>query len=236
MSRFHLSALVFGFVLFGAQHAYADPYFGETIVRPPALIPQAGRPSRTYQRDHDVTGSIPQSAPPVVAPVMSAAVTEGSPDLPPELRRQLVNYGGQEAPGTIIIDTDHTLLYLVVQRGQAIRYGVGVGRDGFRWSGRQTITRTAQWPDWYPPSEMIDRQPYLPRFMAGGPGNPLGARALYLGSSVYRIHGTNDPKTIGQFISSGCIRLLNEDIADLYSRVGVGTPVVVLPSSRGVIS
>jgi lipoprotein-anchoring transpeptidase ErfK/SrfK len=236
MFCFYRSALACGFVLFGVQHAYADPYFRESVIRPPAPIPQVGRPSRAYQRDHDVTGSIPSSVPPVAAPVMSAEATEGSADLPPELRRQLVNYGGQEAPGTIVIDTDHTLLYLVVQRGQAIRYGVGVGRDGFRWSGRQTITRTAQWPDWYPPSEMIDRQPYLPRFMAGGPGNPLGARALYLGSSVYRIHGTNDPKTIGQFISSGCIRLLNEDIADLYSRVGVGTPVVVLPSSRGVIS
>jgi lipoprotein-anchoring transpeptidase ErfK/SrfK len=238
MSRFPLSALAFGFVLFGAQQACAQSYSSEAIVRPPGSIPQIGRTSHAYQRDHDVTGSIPPSAPmePAPAPVMSAPVTDGSTELPPELRRQMVNYGGTEAPGTIVIDTDHTQLYLVVQRGQAIRYGVGVGRDGFRWAGRQTITRTAQWPDWYPPSEMIERQPYLPRFMAGGPGNPLGARALYLGSSVYRIHGTNDPKTIGQFISSGCIRLLNEDISDLYARVGVGTPVVVLPSSRGVVS
>ena len=238
MSRFHLGALAFGFVLFGTQQACAQSYSREAIVRPPASIPQIGRTNRIYERDHDVTGSIPPpvAAAPAPAPVMSSPVTEGSTDLPPELRRQMVNYGGTEAPGTIVIDTDHTRLYLVVQRGQAIRYGVGVGRDGFRWAGRQTITRTAQWPDWYPPSEMIERQPYLPRFMAGGPGNPLGARALYLGSSVYRIHGTNDPKTIGQFISSGCIRLLNEDISDLYSRVGVGTPVVVLPSSRGTVS
>ncbi len=144
-----------------------------------------------------------------------------------------MNYAGPEAPGSIVVDTDHTVLYFVLGYGQAIRYGVGVGREGFQWAGQQTITRVAVWPDWYPPAEMIERQPYLPRFMAGGASNPLGARALYLGSSTYRIHGTNDPKTIGQFISSGCIRLLNEDIEDLYARVRIGTPVVVLPSQRG---
>jgi len=117
----------------------------------------------------------------------------------------------------------------VLGQGRAIRYGVGVGREGFTWSGVQTISRKAEWPDWHPPTEMIARQPYLPRFMAGGPGNPLGARAMYLGSSVYRIHGTNDPSTIGKFVSSGCIRLTNEDVADLFSRVDVGTRVVVLP-------
>jgi lipoprotein-anchoring transpeptidase ErfK/SrfK len=119
----------------------------------------------------------------------------------------------------------------VVGQGRAVRYGVGVGREGFTWSGVQTISRKAEWPDWHPPAEMIARQPYLPRFMAGGPGNPLGARAMYLGSSVYRIHGTNDPSTIGKFVSSGCIRLTNEDVADLFSRVDVGTRVVVLPKN-----
>ena len=119
-------------------------------------------------------------------------------------------------------------------QGQAIRYGVGVGREGFTWSGVQTVSRKAEWPDWHPPAEMIARQPYLPRFMAGGPGNPLGARAMYLGNSVYRIHGTNDPSTIGKFVSSGCIRLTNEDVADLFSRVNVGTKVVVLPKNTSI--
>jgi lipoprotein-anchoring transpeptidase ErfK/SrfK len=119
----------------------------------------------------------------------------------------------------------------VLGQGRAIRYGVGVGREGFTWSGVQTISRKAEWPDWQPPAQMIARQPYLPRFMAGGPGNPLGARAMYLGSSEYRIHGTNDPTTIGKFVSSGCIRLTNEDVADLFSRVDVGTKVVVLPKN-----
>jgi lipoprotein-anchoring transpeptidase ErfK/SrfK len=149
--------------------------------------------------------------------------------LPERLRRQVVTLDTREAPGTIIIDTGNTYLYYVLGGGRAIRYGVGVGRQGFTWSGVQTISRKAEWPDWYPPAEMIARQPYLPRFVAGGPGNPLGARAMYLGSSEYRIHGTNDPTTIGKFVSSGCIRLTNEDVADLFSRVNVGTRVVVLP-------
>ena len=138
----------------------------------------------------------------------------------------------REAPGTVIIDTGNTALYYVLGQGRAVRYGVGVGREGFTWSGTQTISRKAEWPDWHPPAEMIARQPYLPRFMAGGPGNPLGARAMYLGSSEYRIHGTNDPTTIGKFVSSGCIRLTNEDVEDLFSRVDVGTKVVVLPKKR----
>jgi lipoprotein-anchoring transpeptidase ErfK/SrfK len=149
--------------------------------------------------------------------------------LPERLRRTTVAFDTREAPGTIVIDTGGTALYYVLGQGRAIRYGVGVGREGFTWSGVQTISRKAEWPDWHPPAEMIARQPYLPRFMAGGPGNPLGARAMYLGSSQYRIHGTNDPTTIGKFVSSGCIRLTNEDVADLFSRVDVGTRVVVLP-------
>jgi lipoprotein-anchoring transpeptidase ErfK/SrfK len=151
--------------------------------------------------------------------------------LPERMRRVVVNLDSKEAPGTIIIDTANTALYYVLGSGRAIRYGVGVGRQGFTWSGVQTISRKAEWPDWYPPAEMIARQPYLPRFVAGGPGNPLGARAMYLGSSEYRIHGTNDPTTIGKFVSSGCIRLTNEDVSDLYSRVDVGTKVVVLPKT-----
>jgi lipoprotein-anchoring transpeptidase ErfK/SrfK len=151
--------------------------------------------------------------------------------LPDRLRRQVVNFDTREAPGTIIIDTGNTYLYYVLGGGQAIRYGVGVGRQGFTWAGVQSISRKAEWPDWYPPSEMIARQPYLPRFVAGGPGNPLGARAMYLGSSEYRIHGTNDPTTIGKFVSSGCIRLTNQDVSDLFSRVNVGTKVVVLPKN-----
>lgn len=153
-------------------------------------------------------------------------------ELPPELQRQLVNYSTKEPAGTIIVDTAHTFLYLVLGHGKALRYGIGVGRDGFTWSGTERISRMAEWPDWYPPAEMIERQPYLPRMMAGGPGNPLGARALYLGHTLYRIHGTNQPSTIGKFVSSGCIRLLNSDIEDLYDRVQVGTRVVVLPGGK----
>jgi lipoprotein-anchoring transpeptidase ErfK/SrfK len=147
------------------------------------------------------------------------------------LRRSIVALDTREPSGTVIIDTGNTALYYVLGSGRAIRYGVGVGREGFTWSGVQTISRKAEWPDWHPPAQMIARQPYLPRFMAGGPGNPLGARAMYLGSSEYRIHGTNDPSTIGKFVSSGCIRLTNEDVSDLFSRVGVGTKVVVLPKN-----
>jgi len=151
--------------------------------------------------------------------------------LPERLRRTVVNLATSEAPGTIIIDTGNTVLYYVLGGGRAIRYGVGVGRQGFTWSGVQTISRKAEWPDWYPPSEMIARQPYLPRFVAGGPGNPLGARAMYLGNSEYRIHGTNDPTTIGKFVSSGCIRLTNEDVTDLFNRVTIGSKVMVLPKN-----
>jgi lipoprotein-anchoring transpeptidase ErfK/SrfK len=150
-------------------------------------------------------------------------------ELPPRLKRQMVEYQTKEPAGTLIIDTPNTYLYLVQGHGKAIRYGIGVGRDGFTWSGTERVSRMSEWPDWHPPTEMILRQPYLPRMMAGGPGNPLGARALYLGNTLYRIHGTNQPSTIGQTVSSGCIRLTNEDIEDLFNRVTVGTRVVVLP-------
>jgi lipoprotein-anchoring transpeptidase ErfK/SrfK len=149
-------------------------------------------------------------------------------------RRQVVDYPSREAAGTVIVDTPHTYLYYVLGSGKAIRYGIGVGRDGFTWSGTETVSRKAEWPDWTPPTEMVQRQPYLPRFMAGGPQNPLGARAMYLGGTIYRIHGTNAPDTIGQHVSSGCIRLVNDDVIDLYSRVNVGTKVIVLPMEHRV--
>jgi lipoprotein-anchoring transpeptidase ErfK/SrfK len=144
-----------------------------------------------------------------------------------QFQRQMVYFRTAEAPGTIIVDTPSRFLYLVQPGNRAIRYGIGVGRDGFQWSGLLSISRKSEWPDWHPPPEMIARQPYLPRFMAGGPGNPLGARALYLGATVYRLHGTNQPQTIGSAVSSGCFRLVNGDIIDLYDRVPVGTKVVV---------
>jgi lipoprotein-anchoring transpeptidase ErfK/SrfK len=153
-------------------------------------------------------------------------------NLPARLQRQIVDYRSTEAPGTIIIDTPHTYLYFILGGDKAIRYGIGVGREGFTWSGVKTIERKMEWPDWIPPADMLRRQPYLPRFMAGGPGNPLGARAMYLAGTVYRIHGTNAPDTIGQQVSSGCIRMLNEDVIDLYQRAHVGTKVIVLPTSH----
>ena len=178
----------------------------------------------------------PATAQPPVPPTAVGALPpeyqeeQGQPkELPPNLRRQEVFYPSTEPAGTIVIDTAHTFLYLVLGNGQAMRYGIGVGREGCTWAGSERISRMKEWPDWYPPAEMIERQPYLPRFMAGGPSNPLGARAMYLGGTVYRIHGTNQPSTIGSFVSSGCIRLVNEDVEDLYSRVKVGTKVVVLP-------
>jgi lipoprotein-anchoring transpeptidase ErfK/SrfK len=171
---------------------------------------------------------------PYQAPTYQTAPSEDQDavETPARFRRQTVSYATREAPGTIIIDTPNTYLYYVLGNGQAIRYGIGVGRDGFTWSGTQSVTKKAEWPDWTPPPEMIQRQPYLPRHMAGGPGNPLGARAMYLGGTVYRIHGTNAPDTIGKHVSSGCIRLTNEDVSDLYARVNVGTKVIVLPMSE----
>ena len=178
----------------------------------------------------------PQPAPqyaPQYAPQNSIdqAVTDEDAQLDPRLQRQIVDYSTREAPGTVVIDTANTFLYYVLGNGKAIRYGIGVGRQGFTWAGVKQIERKAEWPDWYPPQEMIARQPYLPRMTAGGPGNPLGARAMYLGGTVYRIHGTNDPTTIGKHVSSGCIRLTNADVTDLYNRVQVGTRVVVLPGA-----
>jgi lipoprotein-anchoring transpeptidase ErfK/SrfK len=153
--------------------------------------------------------------------------TEQEEELPSEFRRQVVFFRTNEQPGTVVVHTSERFLYVVQGSGRAMRYGIGVGRDGFQWQGLQRISRKQEWPDWTPPPEMIERQPYLPRFMAGGPGNPMGARALYLGGTVYRIHGTNQPHTIGSAVSSGCFRLTNPEVIDLYDRVPVGTKVVI---------
>jgi lipoprotein-anchoring transpeptidase ErfK/SrfK len=150
-------------------------------------------------------------------------------ELPEQYARKVVFYRTSEPVGSIIVETRERALYLVQPNNRAIRYGIGVGRDGFRWKGLLKVSRKAEWPDWRPPAEMIERQPYLPRFMAGGAGNPLGARALYLGNTEYRIHGTNQPHTIGEAVSSGCFRLVNADVIDLYERVSVGARVVVQP-------
>jgi lipoprotein-anchoring transpeptidase ErfK/SrfK len=226
-----------------------DPRYGRPDGPPPVIYSDRGnRDSRVPEEDNRalrppgaigapgaVTGSL---EPPMGADgkpmVLSALPPDEQPEvglaqLAPNLRRQEVTFPTKEPAGTLIVDTPHTYLYYVLGGGRAIRYGVRVGRDGFTWTGVQKISRKAEWPDWHPPTEMIERQPYLPRFMAGGPGNPLGARAMYLGSTVYRIHGTNQPSTIGKFVSSGCIGMLNEDVSDLFDRVKVGTRVVVLP-------
>ena len=211
----------------------------------PPFVPLFGHQLDSQQSDPNAIrppgsiGASPAPAPSAAEPPADQSVMSLPPEdrpetgqpkeLPPNLKRQLVSFQTKEPAGTIIIDTPHTYLYLILGHGQAMRYGIGVGREGFTWSGNERISRMKEWPDWFPPAEMIERQPYLPRMMAGGPGNPLGARALYLGHTLYRIHGTNQPSTIGSFVSSGCIRLLNEDIEDLYSRVQVGTRVVVLP-------
>jgi lipoprotein-anchoring transpeptidase ErfK/SrfK len=165
------------------------------------------------------------------APVYTS-VPDADEQPSPALQRQVVSYPANQPAGTIIIDPAHTFLYLTLGDGKAMRYGIGVGREGFEWSGTENIARKAEWPDWIPPTAMIARQPYLPRWIGGGPGNPLGARALYLGNTDYRIHGTNAPGSIGKHMSSGCIRMLNADIIDLYGRVNIGTKVIVLPDMQ----
>jgi lipoprotein-anchoring transpeptidase ErfK/SrfK len=188
----------------------------------PPAFPGAIAPSTSGPDQPGAVSALPPEDQPETGPAKT---------LPPQFRRTMINYVSKEPAGTIIIDTPHTYLYLVLGNGKAMRYGIGVGREGFTWAGTEHISRMAEWPDWNPPPEMIERQPYLPRFMAGGESNPLGARALYLGQTLYRIHGTNQPSTIGTFVSSGCIRLANEDITDLYGRVRVGSRVVVLPGT-----
>src|ERR1700738_3882807 len=202
--------------------------FGAALLLSPAIFAtEASAQALSYA---------PQSAFPSdngLAPPAPALTDEGdgSASLPERLRRAVVAYDTREAPGTVIIDTPNTALYYVLGQGRAVRYGVGVGREGFTWAGVQTISRKAEWPDWYPPAEMIARQPYLPRFVAGGPGNPLGRPRMDLGHRHHRIPATSHPSRIGKCVSSGCIRLTNEDVADLFSRVDVGTRVVVLPKN-----
>jgi lipoprotein-anchoring transpeptidase ErfK/SrfK len=188
------------------------------------LTGSTGEPSPAYAPRREETYAGLYAAP------RAQVDPEGHPmrEPPPEFRRQEVDYTSSEPPGTLVIDTVDKFLYLVEPGGRAMRYGVGVGRPGFEWAGVKHVSRKAEWPDWTPPPEMLLRRPDLPRHMDGGPENPLGARALYLGSSMYRIHGTNEPWTIGQNVSSGCIRMMNEDVMDLYERVRVGTKVIVI--------
>ena len=223
---------------------YEDPYNGPYPPRPPRLVypPPYGYPAGPPRDPGAYSYGVPGPMPPPQGTAVAALPPEYQPErapakeLPPRFHRTLVDYPTVEPPGTIIIDTPNTYLYLTIGHGKAIRYGIGVGREGFTWSGTEHISQMKEWPDWLPPKEMIKRQPYLPRFMAGGETNPLGARAMYLGNTQYRIHGTNQPSTIGSFVSSGCIRLTNEDVEDLYSRVTIGTTVVVLPGANTAAS
>lgn len=216
--------------------AIAVAALGYGLLSRPASVQPVRKPSPQEARASStpvyvappVHASTPAPAP---IPALLAEPPKADADVPGALVRQVVDYASRQTPGTVIIDTGNTFLYLVLNDRQAMRYGIGVGREGFTWSGEQTIARKAEWPDWHPPAEMVSRQPYLPRFMAGGPGNPLGARAMYLGETEYRIHGTNKPDTIGKRVSSGCIRLTNEDVVDLYERVKVGAKVIVLPAA-----
>jgi lipoprotein-anchoring transpeptidase ErfK/SrfK len=213
-------------VLLAPQQAEAPAY--GAINPAAATLPRGGLPEYRPQPEA-FFGSAPAGAynTPAAEPVAPEAAQVGR-QIDPSFQRQDVAYSGPERPGTIIIDTPEKFLFLVEPGGRALRYGIGVGRPGFTWAGVKTISRKAEWPDWTPPSEMLLRRPDLPRHMAGGVDNPLGARALYLGSSMYRIHGTNQPWTIGTNVSSGCIRMMNEDVEDIYGRVRVGTRVVVL--------
>ncbi len=205
------SGLGGGFIEFLFGGHTAQPQY---IAPPPAIYPE---PSQDTQPTYVNTG-------PAVDPIQEP---QNYP-IDPRYLRQEVEYQGSEVPGTIVIDTPNKFLYLVEADGKALRYGIGVGRPGFTWSGVHKVSVKKEWPDWVPPEEMLQRQPGLPHFMAGGPNNPLGARALYLGSTLYRIHGSNEPWTIGKNVSSGCIRMRNADVIDLYGRVKTGTKVVVL--------
>jgi len=227
-----------------AQPLYrSGSYYGNTYIAPEYNYPYA-RTQDGYREDYpfvtrpSARGSYPYAAGSVRSGTRVANLPQTYEDpgydnsidyaIAPQFQRQIVSYRGGQRPGTIVIDTNRRFLYLVQEGGRAIRYGIGVGRPGFEWAGRKTVSMKREWPDWRPPAEMLKRRPDLPRYMRGGPDNPLGARALYLGSSLYRIHGTNEPHTIGQAVSSGCIRMLNEDVVDLYNRVKVGTPVLVI--------
>jgi lipoprotein-anchoring transpeptidase ErfK/SrfK len=219
-----------GFIQFLFGGAAREPAVQRPFQPVPEAYPRGYQPG---QADYQVQqASVPQpEAMGNEPPQNYAPSSQGDmahPPVDPKYDRQLVDYKSTEPPGTIVIDTPHHFLFLVEENGKAMRYGIGVGRPGFTWEGIKNITAKKEWPDWRPPTDMLQRRPDLPRYMAGGPENPLGARALYLGSSIYRIHGSNEPWTIGSNVSSGCIRLRNADVIDLYNRVQVGTKVVVL--------
>jgi lipoprotein-anchoring transpeptidase ErfK/SrfK len=201
---------------------FIEYLFGDRGPTQPAPPPQVYYPPNPVPPNQAVYAN--------TGPIVDPTVEQQPPpfDIDPQFLRQRVDYQTKEAPGSIVIDTPHHFLYLVEGDGKAMRYGIGVGRPGFTWSGEHRVSAKKEWPDWVPPKEMLERQPGLPHFMAGGPNNPLGARAMYLGSTLYRIHGSNEPWTIGQNVSSGCIRLRNADVIDLYSRVKVGAKVEVL--------
>jgi len=226
IGAYQRSAPVYGGAQAGQEsgaNQQAAPIYG-------ASVPQGYQAARQYSQPRGLFEQLfaRHDTPPAAAYAPARLVDPAHPAIDPQYERQVVDYGGNEKPGTIIIDTPHFLLYLVMEDGKALRYGIGVGRPGFTWAGVKQISAMREWPDWIPPAEMLARRPDLPRFMPGGPDNPLGARALYLGSTLYRIHGSNEPWTIGQQVSSGCIRLRNEDVIDLYGRVKMGAKVVVL--------
>ena len=221
------SSLGGGFIEFLFGGAAREPMIQRPFQPLPEPYPrgyQPGQPDEEAQQT--ALSQLSSNDPATFAP--SSQGDMAHPQVDPKFDRQLVDYRSEEKPGTIVIDTPHHFLFLVQDNGKAMRYGIGVGKPGFTWSGVKTITAKKEWPDWIPPQEMIERRPDLPRYMAGGPENPLGARAMYLGSTVYRIHGSNEPWTIGSNVSSGCIRLRNADVIDLYNRVQVGSKVVVM--------
>jgi lipoprotein-anchoring transpeptidase ErfK/SrfK len=261
-SLFAIPLCLLALVMFAIQPTAAQNRYGERpplVVSPDLSAPwvlqlqrtPVGAPARSQTVNRQVPGARVTIAPPPrparqpvqqVAPVQrpepvqtaaaAATARQAQPSLDPRFLPQLVDYDGPHKPGTIIVDTNQNFLFLVMEGGQARRYGVGTGRPGFEWAGRHTVTMKREWPDWRPPQSMIERERkkgvHLPAHMPGGPKNPLGARALYLGSTLYRIHGTNQPWSIGRAVSSGCIRMRNEDVIDLYDRVRVGTEVIVI--------
>jgi lipoprotein-anchoring transpeptidase ErfK/SrfK len=222
---------------FSGQGGAARPSVGAAPIRQAAAQVDLGggfieflvRGQASGSRSREATATSYPQYPADLGPGMVESPTQpGRVVMDPRFLRQEVGYEGPEAPGTIIINTQERLLYLVERPGRALRYGIGVGRPGFTWAGVHNISDKREWPDWTPPEEMLKRRPDLPRHMTGGPDNPLGARAMYLGSTLYRIHGSNEPWTIGTQVSSGCIRMRNEDVIDLYQRVKIGTKVIVL--------
>ncbi|KAA2244307.1 L,D-transpeptidase [Salinarimonas soli] len=205
-----------------------DPTTGARALRPEPMVPTALVPPMPRPLEASPPRERIMRTPQIANVPADQGVHRAVREVEPRFRRQVVDYDGPHAPGTIVVDTPNRFLYLVQADGRALRYGIGVGRPGFSWAGLKSVSMKREWPDWRPPEQMLKRRPDLPRYMAGGRDNPLGARALYLGSSLYRIHGTNEPWSIGQAVSSGCIRMTNEDVIDLYDRVRVGARVFVI--------